>query len=142
MGRRLPSSRTLTVRRSAVLSTVRSGLGCAPLPPVAADDLQGIGWTNDAVLYGAEVTIWTDADDDVLQRLGPNIPSSASSDYGAPFAEIFRRCGRDFYKIDPQLFSPATVNLVSLQSGRSLRYGQLLPDVLEQSGAELPPAFR
>ena len=40
------------------LSRVERGLGTAPLPPVAKDDLTGIGLTNDAILYGAEVTLW------------------------------------------------------------------------------------
>ena len=41
------------------LTQVRSGFGIAPLPPVAADDLVGIGRTNDAMLYGGEVTLAT-----------------------------------------------------------------------------------
>lgn len=115
------------------LSTVRSGFGSAPLPPVAGDDLQGIGWTNDAVLYGAEVTIWTVADDAVLQHLGPRVPSCSSSDYGAPFAEIFERCGRDFYQIDGHLFSPAVVHLQSLVSGRRFTFGQFDEPLLKRS---------
>ena len=36
------------------IQRVRSGFGVAPLPPVAGNDLDGIGRTNDAVLYGGE----------------------------------------------------------------------------------------
>jgi methenyltetrahydromethanopterin cyclohydrolase len=46
---------------------------------------------------------------------------------------VFERYGRDFYKIDPLLFSPAVVTLVNLNSGRALRFGELRPDVLERS---------
>ncbi len=115
------------------LARVVSGFGVAPLPPVAANDLQGIGRTNDAVLYGGEVTLWITGDDASIRELGPRVPSSASPDHGQPFGEIFERYERDFYKIDPLLFSPAVVQLVSLESGCSYRFGKMLPDVLRQS---------
>ena len=115
------------------LTNVVSGIGSAPLPPVAADDLAGIGRTNDAVLYGGEVTLWVRDDDAQLAEIGPRIPSSASADFGEPFAAVFERYGRDFYKIDPLLFSPAAITLVNLTSGRAQRFGQLRPDILERS---------
>jgi methenyltetrahydromethanopterin cyclohydrolase len=114
------------------LHRVRSGFGVAPLPPVAADDLVGIGRTNDAVLYGGEVTLWIAGDDDA-NEWGPKVPSSASSDYGQPFGEIFRKYNHDFYKIDPLLFSPAVVTLINIHSGRTSRFGELSPDVLKRS---------
>jgi methenyltetrahydromethanopterin cyclohydrolase len=70
------------------------------------------------------------ADDEELAALGPRIPSSASSDHGRPFAEIFAAYGHDFYKIDPQLFSPAEVTLVNLTSGRTHRHGTPAPEIL------------
>jgi len=115
------------------LKNVVSGFGAAPLPPVAADDLVGIGRTNDAILYGGEVTLWVRDDDARLAEIGPQVPSCASRDFGEPFAAVFERYGRDFYKIDPLLFSPAMVTLVNLSSGRSQRFGQLRPDVLAKS---------
>jgi methenyltetrahydromethanopterin cyclohydrolase len=115
------------------LKQVVSGFGTAPLPPVAADDLVGIGRTNDAVLYGGEVTLWVRDDDARLMEIGPKIPSSASRDFGEPFAAVFERCGRDFYKIDPLLFSPAAITLINLTSGKAHRFGELRPDVLQRS---------
>ena len=115
------------------LGRVQSGYGLAPLPPVAADDLTGIGRTNDAVLYGGEVTLWVQADDAQLREIGPGIPSSSSPDHGQPFGKIFERYNHDFYRIDPLLFSPAVVTLVNLKSGRTHRFGQLCPDVIQQS---------
>lgn len=117
------------------LKKVGSGFGSAPLPPVAADDLVGIGRTNDAILYGGDVTLWVRDDDARLAEIGPQIPASASRDYGEPFAAIFERAGRDFYKIDPLLFSPAQITLNNLASGKSHRFGQLRPDVLERSAS-------
>jgi methenyltetrahydromethanopterin cyclohydrolase len=115
------------------LSEVVSGWGVAPLPPVAADDLAGIGRTNDAILYGGEVTLWMRSTDDELAALAPQIPSSASRDFGHPFAEVFESFDRDFYKIDKLLFSPAAVTLVNLATGRSFRAGELRPDILRRS---------
>jgi methenyltetrahydromethanopterin cyclohydrolase len=117
------------------LNRVRSGYGTAPLPPVAADDLTGIGRTNDAVLYGGSVTLWVRGDDASLAAIGPRVPSSASPDHGQPFAAIFESAGHDFYKIDPLLFSPAEVAFVNLDTGRTHRFGGLRPDVLRQSFA-------
>ena len=115
------------------LDRLVSGYGVAPLPPVAADDLVGIGRTNDAVLYGAEVTLWVTGDDSSLEESGPRIPSCSSPAFGQPFADIFENHNRDFYKIDPLLFSPAMVTLNNLDSGRQFRFGETRPDVLRTS---------
>ena len=116
------------------LERIDSGYGLAPLPPVAGDDLAGIGRTNDAVLYGGQVTLWIRGVDDAsLAEIGPKIPSCASPDHGQPFAAIFERYDRDFYKIDPHLFSPAVVTLANLETGKSFSFGQTLPRVIHES---------
>jgi methenyltetrahydromethanopterin cyclohydrolase len=115
------------------LSLVTSGYGLAPLPPVATDELHAIGRTNDAILYGGRVTLWVRADDGRLEEIGPKVPSSASPDHGAPFAEIFARYNHDFYKVDPLLFSPAQVVFHNLKTGKSHIFGHLAPEVLQRS---------
>lgn len=115
------------------LRRVRSGFGVAPLPPPARDDLQALGRTNDAILYGAEVTLWVTGDDASLADLVPQVPSSASHEHGDPFEKIFTRHGGDFYQIDPHLFSPAVVVLHNLDTGRTHRAGRLAAKVLERS---------
>jgi methenyltetrahydromethanopterin cyclohydrolase len=115
------------------LAQVVSGCGVAPLPPVAADEMTAVGRTNDAILYGGRATLWVKADDEVLAEIGPRTPSSCSPDHGAPFAEIFERYNRDFYKVDPLLFSPALVVFHNLKSGRSHVFGRTEPDVLRRS---------
>lgn len=112
---------------------VRSASGVAPLSPVAADDLTGIGRTNDAILYGGRVTLWVIGDDESLAEIGPKVPAAASDAYGKPFLEIFEEAGRDFYKIDPHLFSPAEVVFQNLDTGRVHRFGQVAPDILRRS---------
>lgn len=114
---------------------VRSGFGSVPLPPVAANDLQGIGRTNDAILYGATVTLMMTGDDESIAEILPQVPSSASSAYGRNFLEIFEEAGRDFYKIDKLLFSPAQVIVHNVDTGRVHVAGELhVPLVLQSFG--------
>ncbi len=115
------------------LSRVLRGLGIAPLPPVGGDFLTAMGRSNDAILYGSEVTLWMRGDDDSLAEIGPKLPSDSSSDYGQSFSELFDRYERDFYKLDPQLFSPALVRLINVESGRTHQFGQLAPDLCTRS---------
>lgn len=112
---------------------VKAGVGVAPLPPIAGDDLTAMGRSNDAILYGGEVTLFVRGDDASLREIGPQVPSSASNDHGRPFAEIFARYDRDFYQIDPHLFSPAVLTLVNMDTGGSFRFGQKSPRVLRES---------
>lgn len=114
------------------VTQVVSGFGVAPLPPVAADELQAIGRTNDAILYGGRVTLWVRADDELLAHVGPKVPSNSSKDHGAPFAELFARYG-DFYKIDPLLFSPAEVEFRNLKTGTCHRFGRTEPALVRKS---------
>jgi len=115
------------------INQVVSGLGSAPLPPVAKDELSAIGRTNDAILYGGRVVLWVRAHDDQLVEVGPKVPASASPDYGTTFASIFQRYDHDFYKIDPMLFSPAQVVFCNLKSGRTFAFGRVKTEVLYQS---------
>jgi methenyltetrahydromethanopterin cyclohydrolase len=114
------------------LSEVVSGWGMAPLLPVAKGMLEAIGRSNDAILYGARVWLWVRSEDEQLKEIGPRVPSSASSDFGQPFAEIFRRYQGDFYRIDPMLFSPAEVHFCNLSTGRWFSFGEVRVDLLRQ----------
>ena len=115
------------------VTKVASGMGTAPLPPVAKNDLRAIGRTNDCILYGGQARYTVNADDAELSALVPKIPAAASKDYGTPFYEIFKRYDGDFYKIDPLLFSPAEVWLTSVGSGKTYHAGHVNPDVLRAS---------
>jgi methenyltetrahydromethanopterin cyclohydrolase len=114
------------------VTQVVSGYGLAPLPPVSPDELAAIGRTNDAILYGGQVTLWVRADDEIIDAIGPKVPSNASKDHGEPFAEIFKRYG-DFYKIDPLLFSPAEVEFRNLKTGKCHRFGRCEPGLVRKS---------
>lgn len=114
---------------------VRSGWGCCPIAPVAAEDPAAIGRTNDAVLYGGTVHLWLQGGDDEVADLAQRLPSTASEAFGTPFGELLAAADWNFYDVDPMLFSPAAVSLTSTESGRAHHGGRLAPDVLERSFA-------
>ena len=115
------------------VTRVVSAMGTAPLAPVASSDTRAIGRTNDCVLYGGQARYTVRAEDEELEALAARLPATTSSDYGTPFYEIFMRYEKDFYKIDPWLFSPAEVWLTSATTGRTFHAGRLNPDVLRAS---------
>ena len=120
------------------LHRVERGTGTAPLCPLGQDDLLSIGLTNDAILYGGEVEIWVRGDDSSLNDIGPKIPSNASADYGRPFVDIFRQYNNDFYKIDPHLFSPATIRINNVDTGNTFCFGEINSAVLIESFNSAP----
>lgn len=115
------------------LEHVVDGMASAPLPPPAPDFLIGMGRTNDAILFGGHAHIFVKGSDADAEALANSLPSSASKDYGRPFAEIFKAVNMDFYKIDPMLFSPAAVTVTALESGRSFVAGKLNPELIDLS---------
>lgn len=114
------------------LDSITCGAGAAPIAPLAKDDLAAIGRTNDCILYGGEAGITVDCDDEFISEKIESIPSSSSKDYGKPFIEIFKEYG-DFYKIDPLLFSPATITIENVRTGSTFSAGSLNMDILKKS---------
>lgn len=115
------------------VNRVRSGYGVAPLAPVAKNDLEGIGRTNDAILYGGRVTLLVNGDDESLAEIIAKVPSQSSSMFGKPFLEVFEAAGRDFYKIDKMLFSPAEIIIHNVDTGRVHVAGGVRHDILAKS---------
>ena len=114
---------------------VVSATGSAPLPPPAkpGQTVEGIGRTNDAMLYGASVTLWVDCDDEDAATVIERTPSCGSKDHGRPFAHVFADYKYDFYQVDPALFSPARVTLHNLRSGKTFAAGEIRRDILIES---------
>jgi methenyltetrahydromethanopterin cyclohydrolase len=115
------------------LNNIVSGSGLAVLPPVAKDFMTAMGRTNDAILFGGDVSLQVKGSDDAAAELAKNLPSSASKDYGKTFAEVFKFYNMDFYKIDPFLFSPAKVTVTNVDTGNVFEAGQLNADLINLS---------
>jgi methenyltetrahydromethanopterin cyclohydrolase len=107
--------------------------GTCPVAPVAGDDLTAMGRTNDAVLYGGTAWYALRGEDETIGAVAEQLVSACSTDYGRPFLEIFEEYDRDFYKIDPMLFSPAEVFVNNLASGRTFHAGKTRGDLLARS---------
>lgn len=105
------------------LENIVDGIASAPLAPPAPDFVQAMGRTNDAIIYGGRVQLYVNGDEKAAQELAEKLPSSASKDYGQPFAEIFSAVKGDFYAIDKMLFSPAQAMVSALESGKSFQGG-------------------
>jgi methenyltetrahydromethanopterin cyclohydrolase len=107
------------------LDSIQDGIGSAPLPPPAPDFITAMGRTNDAILFAGLVQLFVSGEDEAAEKLAMDLPSSASRDYGRPFAEVFKTYEYDFFKIDPMLFSPARTMVSVLDSGNSYAAGAL-----------------
>ncbi|MGB4812038.1 MAG: methenyltetrahydromethanopterin cyclohydrolase [Methylophilaceae bacterium] len=119
------------------LHQIISGYGSAPLPPASDNFLSAMGRTNDAILFGGFVQLQVRCSDIEAEKFANELPSSASKDYGRPFAEIFKSVNMDFYKIDPMLFSPAKVVVHNQSTGSSFASGALDEDLLNKSFSDI-----
>lgn len=115
------------------LLDIVSGWGVAVLPPVAKDFMTGMGRTNDAILFGGTVYLNVRGKDDAIEAFTKALPSSASKDYGKPFAEVFKSYNMDFYQIDPMLFSPAKVVVTNIDTQHTFEAGYLNPELIHLS---------
>ncbi len=115
------------------LNNVIDGAGSAPINPPSRDFMTAMSRTNDAILFAGQVHLFVDAEDSDAQDLAKKLPSSASSDYGKPFGNVFKDAGYDFYKIDPMLFSPARVAVTSLKTGNTFHAGKIDKALLDKS---------
>jgi len=118
------------------LEQIVDGSGSAPVPPPAPDFLQAMGRTNDAIIFGGVVELFVNAEDDTAQDLAERLPSSACGDYGRPFAQVFKEVQYDFYKIDPNLFAPASALVCNLKTGKVFRAGAVNDALLAASFGE------
>jgi len=86
---------------------VLSASGSAPVAPVAGDEQTAIARTNDALAYGGQVHLVVDEPFDRFEE----VPSTATDEYGTPFAEIFADADWDFYEVPESVFAPAQVTV-------------------------------
>ena len=115
------------------LENIVDGSGFAPICPPHPNFVKAMGRTNDAILFAGQVHIFVKGSDEEAKKLADALPSSTSKDYGKPFADIFKACDYDFFKIDAMLFSPASVIVTAVDSGKTFRAGHIDNALLDQS---------
>jgi len=115
------------------LENIIDGSGSAPVCPPHPDFVKAMGRTNDAILFAGQVHLFVMGSDADAEQLARQLPSSTSKDYGKPFAQVFKDYQYDFFKIDAMLFSPASVIVTAVESGKSFRAGRLDNELLNLS---------
>ncbi len=114
--------------------TIKYASGYAPIPPQGKDFEVAMARTNDSILYGGTVYCTVESEDEAaLKKIVDQAPSKTSKDYGKPFLQIFREAGRDFYKIDHNLFAPAVIIVNNAKTGNVFKAGEINPKVLKES---------
>jgi methenyltetrahydromethanopterin cyclohydrolase len=79
------------------------------------------------------VHLFVKGSNEEAEKLALALPSSTSKDYGKPFADVFKQYDYDLFKIDAMLFSPASVIVTAVESGKSFRAGKLDNALLDLS---------
>jgi len=115
------------------LENILDGTGTCPIAPPFPDFVKAMGRTNDAIIYGGRIHLFVKGSDTDAKKLAEGLPSSSSSAYGKPFADIFSEVNGDFYKIDPMLFSPAQVIVSNVDTGASFHAGKIAPEIVDAS---------
>jgi methenyltetrahydromethanopterin cyclohydrolase len=114
--------------------TILYACGCAPIPPIHPKFTRAMARTNDAILYGGTTYfIIEHENEEALKEIVEKAPSKASKNYGKPFIEIFKEANYDFYKIDPNLFAPATITINNFKTGSTFQNGEINVKALSES---------
>ena len=115
-------------------NTVKYAWGYAPIMPTHPKFVKAMGRTNDAILYGGTAHYIVEYHDEkALEQIVAKAVSEASESYGKPFIEIFKEASYDFYKIDPDLFAPASITVSNVKTGKTFHAGKINPEVLKKS---------
>jgi len=108
--------------------------GSAPIAPVVKNEDKTFGRINDALIYGSEVQVWVDAEDDAIAEVIDKLVGKTSSpNYGELFEDIFLRAGKDFFYVDHDVHSVAKIQIHNVNTGRAFVSGEINYELLEKS---------
>ena len=117
------------------VKSIKYGWGRCPIAPLHPSSLIMLGRTNDMLLYGGEVTLIVNyEEEEKLKGYVKDTPSTASKDYGVSLAEKIKEIGMEFlYKVDPKLFAPAILTVNNVRSGKTFKAGKINVDVIKKA---------
>jgi len=115
------------------LHQIIEGTAYAPLPPVTDNHLLAMGRVNDAILFAGMAHFSVISTDENAKYLASQLPSFTSPDYGRLFINLFAEYEYNFFQVDPYLFSPAKISVLSLSSGNSFHAGAFREDLIAHS---------
>jgi methenyltetrahydromethanopterin cyclohydrolase len=107
---------------------ILSVTGSAPVAPVADDEETAMARTNDALAYGGQVHLTVEESFDRVDE----IVSTASDEFGTPFADIFAGVDWELADLPVELFGPAQVT-VDVLGGDTHVLGETREDILAES---------
>ncbi|MFX1389461.1 MAG: methenyltetrahydromethanopterin cyclohydrolase [Promethearchaeota archaeon] len=118
------------------INTINNGFGTATIAPIAKDDLNAMGRTNDSI-SAAGTTYYTvnveKENEEELFEIIKKAPANTSSSYGKPFIETFKAANYNFYDIDPGLFAPAIYTVTNTLTGNTITVGEINHNLLKKS---------
>jgi methenyltetrahydromethanopterin cyclohydrolase len=117
------------------LKKVKYGVGYAPIMPLHVDGGKAMGRAEDALTYAGVTSFVVDEEESILKEISGRAPSSNCKDYGKTSYEIYKAVDFDFTKIDPALFAPAVVTLVSAKTGATFTSGRINDEVIKISAS-------
>ena len=114
------------------VKTIITANGSAPIAPIIDGDSEKMmGRTNDMLIYGSDVKLHVNYEDDnELEEHVHNAVSSNSDAYGALFIEEVKKASGDFYKIDPNIFAPAKLTVNNTLTGKIFTAGSINTKVI------------
>jgi methenyltetrahydromethanopterin cyclohydrolase len=121
------------VKKGFDLSTLEYARGFCLVAPLDLDPEAAMGKINDSLLYGGQSEFWVKWEDRKIQEILPKLVTESSKDYGRLFKDLFVEAERDFYKMDLDIHSPASVQIVNINSGKMFRAGRIREDLIEKS---------
>jgi methenyltetrahydromethanopterin cyclohydrolase len=121
------------VKKGFDLNTLEHARGMCVVAPVDLDAESAMGKINDSLLYGGQSEFWVRWEDDKIEEILPKLVTESSKDYGRLFKELFIEAGRDFYKMDLDIHSPALVQIVNMNSGNMFKAGRMREDLIKKS---------
>ena len=112
------------------IKKVKYGVGYAPIMPLHVDSGKAMGRAEDALTYAGVTSFVIDEEDSTLKELARQASSDNCKDYGKTSYEIYKNVDFDFTKIDPALFAPAVITLVSAKTGTVFTSGKINEEVI------------
>jgi methenyltetrahydromethanopterin cyclohydrolase len=102
--------------------------GSSPLAPVAGDEQTAMARNNDAIAYGGQVHLV------VEESFGrfDEVVSTAATEYGEPFEDIFAAVDYEFDELSRDLYAPAQVT-VDVVGGDTHVVGETHEEILADS---------
>ena len=117
--------------RGLPMEVVLEGNATSPIVSVPDDELVAYGRVNDCLIYGQETNLYIDCDEQVLEKMLPDIPFSKNTEiYGTPFQELFARCQNSWANVPRDWDAPCRINFFNVASGKSCSVGQIGTQVL------------